>query len=535
MNELNVKDEKQELYINFFKRILTDTVKDESLRNRFFEDQKSVRDFEMIKALGDPVESKSLNGEFWPARAHTMIGLKRLDNLQYCTEDVIKNNIEGDFIETGVWRGGTCIFLRMMLKVKNISNKNVWVADSFEGIPKPDAKKYPLDGADTLHTKDELKVSLDQTKDNFKKYEMLDDQVKFLKGNFSTTTKNPPFNKLSILRLDGDLYGSTWEVLENLYGKLSKGGYLIIDDYYLPTCRAAVNDFRKKHDIKEPITPIDWTGIYWKKGENNKTTFTSLAREVAFDVLLKKFNERIDLQQVLPEVQEGRYQSLINWACGVVRRDFEDKDYPTLSLFKDWYIYYEAPVEDPLNFVNEIIQSTKSQGKITFNNTIKNDISDHLPTLFFLTVEFNLKKTLELGVRDGFSTLALTEAASQINGHVWSVDLDDCNIAKQKIKAQNLDSYWTFIQGESISVAENWNQEVDHIFIDTAHLYKQTLGELHVYEKFLSPNGFLTFYDTISFPGVLKAIRDFLKNSKHKYCFYNFQNNNGFAVLRKKI
>jgi len=530
-----MKNEKKELYRNFFKRILTDTISDESLRSRFFENQNDVKDSEMIKALGEPLNPESLNGEFWPPRAHTMIGMKRLDNLQYCIEDVIKNDIKGDFIETGVWRGGSCIFMKMMLKINNVLNKNVWVADSFKGIPKPDGKKFPLDAGDTLHTEDELRISLNKVKDNFKKYNMLDSEVKFLEGNFATTTKNPPFNDLSILRLDGDLYGSTWDVLENLYDKLSKGGYLIIDDYYLPTCRAAVNDFRKKHDIKEPIIPIDWTGIYWKKGEYTKIPFTSLAGENALAVLLKKYNERLDLQQTLPEVREGKYQSLINWACGVVRREWEDGDYSTLVLFKDWYLDYEAPVEDSLNFVNEIIKSSENQGKIIFNNTIKNDISEHLPTLFFLTVEFNLMHTLELGVRDGFSTMALTEAASQINGHVWSVDMDDCYIAKQKIRSHNLDSYWTFIQGESKNIAKNWKEKVDHIFIDTAHYYKQTLGELNAYEKFLNPNGFLTFHDSISFPGVLKAVKDFLKNSKHKYSFYNFQNNNGFTILRQKI
>ena len=77
---------------------------------------------------------------------------------------------------------------------------------------------------------------------------------------------NPAFEKLSVLRLDGDMYSSTWEVLENLYEKLSGDGYLIIDDYgAVPGCKAAVNDFRRQNHIQEPIQTIDWTGVYWKK------------------------------------------------------------------------------------------------------------------------------------------------------------------------------------------------------------------------------------------------------------------------------
>ena len=94
---------------------------------------------------------------------------------------------------------------------------------------------------------------------------MLDDQVIFLEGWFKDTLPNAPIEKLSILRLDGDMYGSTIEALEALYPKLSAGGYCIIDGYALSGCKAAVNDYRVKHKIKSNIKEIDWTGIYWKK------------------------------------------------------------------------------------------------------------------------------------------------------------------------------------------------------------------------------------------------------------------------------
>jgi O-methyltransferase len=69
--------------------------------------------------------------------AHTMIGMKRLDNIEYCIETVLEENVAGDMIETGVWRGGASIFMRGVLAAYGINDRAVWVADSFQGVPPP--------------------------------------------------------------------------------------------------------------------------------------------------------------------------------------------------------------------------------------------------------------------------------------------------------------------------------------------------------------------------------------------------------------
>ena len=178
-------------------------------------------------------------------------------------------------IETGVWRGGACIFMRLMLKKYGVKDKTVYVADSFEGLPEPDAEKYPHDANDVHHIIDVLKVSVEQVQNNFKTFGVLDDQVKFLKGWFKDTLKHVPIEKLSILRLDGDMYESTWDVFTNLYHKLSIGGYLIIDDYALAACHAAVDDFRSQNNIVEPIEYFDGGNVYWKKVTETHATSTT--------------------------------------------------------------------------------------------------------------------------------------------------------------------------------------------------------------------------------------------------------------------
>jgi O-methyltransferase len=202
----------------------------------------------------------------WPMFAHTMIGRLRMNNLHQCMQIVMDENIEGDFIETGVWRGGACIFMRGFLKAYGVTNRRVWVADSFEGLPAPDLVNYPADKGLMLHSVDVLRVSLEQVQNNFRKYDLLDEQVCFLKGWFKDTLPTAPIEKIAVARLDGDMYSSTMESLMSLYPKISNAGFIIIDDYFaVPQCRKAVTDFRDQLGIDDPIEKIDWTGVFWRK------------------------------------------------------------------------------------------------------------------------------------------------------------------------------------------------------------------------------------------------------------------------------
>lgn len=208
---------------------------------------------------------KREEGRDWPLEAETMIGHKRLQNLQDCVTTVLDQRIPGDLIETGVWRGGATIFMRAILQIYGDTERKVWVADSFEGLPKPDVKTYPQDEGDKHWRRPQLAVSLDEVKKNFEKYGLLDDQVVFLKGWFQDTLPSANIEKIAVLRLDGDMYGSTIVALDSLYPKVSSGGFVIVDDYHIPTCKQAVTDYRAQHGIDEPIETIDWTGVYWRK------------------------------------------------------------------------------------------------------------------------------------------------------------------------------------------------------------------------------------------------------------------------------
>lgn len=201
----------------------------------------------------------------WPCEAETMVGMKRLDNLQACITDALEAGIPGDMIETGVWRGGASIFMRAILKAYGERERTVWLADSFQGLPKPNPKKYAADAGDTSWKYADLAVSAEEVKENFRKYELLDTQVQFLIGWFRDTLPVAPIDKVAVLRLDGDMYESTFEALTYLYPKLSRRGYAIIDDYAIPACQEAVEDYRARHRITEPLISIDHYAKFWQR------------------------------------------------------------------------------------------------------------------------------------------------------------------------------------------------------------------------------------------------------------------------------
>jgi hypothetical protein len=195
-----------------------------------------------------------------------MIGHARLENLRSCVETVLSENIEGDLIETGVWRGGACIFMRGILKAYGCTTRRVWVADSFAGLPEPDISRAPADKGDKHHRYEQLAVSLSQVKQNFNTFDLLDEQVQFLEGWFKDTLPTAPIDQLAVCRLDGDMYESTMDSLQCLYGRLVPGGFLIVDDYgAVPACKKAVEDFRREQGVVERMHVIDWTGVYWRK------------------------------------------------------------------------------------------------------------------------------------------------------------------------------------------------------------------------------------------------------------------------------
>jgi len=247
------------LYLNLLKRSLTNTLFD-------LEPDIDDDEFRFVRDRAN---------HYVKGAAISMLPLGRLDNIEYCVVDILENGVPGDLIETGVWRGGAAIFMRAVLKAYGVTDRSVWAADSFEGLPTPDAEKFPLEakvqqGPVIQKAYNNLAVSLEEVRRNFQAYEMLDDQVHFLKGWFKDTLPAAPIRALAILRMDGDFYESTRDALVNLYDRLSVGGYAIVDDYGEDSwtyCRKAVDEFREERGLDEPLVKVDSKCAYWRKAK----------------------------------------------------------------------------------------------------------------------------------------------------------------------------------------------------------------------------------------------------------------------------
>ncbi|MEO8385214.1 MAG: TylF/MycF/NovP-related O-methyltransferase [Betaproteobacteria bacterium] len=274
LNELYAENEARILY-TFFSRLNNEPIDFNNYFNIAQSRPELMDALRDAKGAGNTITllQKMADGTLRPAHelrnlielSHSMIGRARLDNIQQCMESVLDESIPGDFIETGIWRGGACIFMRGVLSAYDVTDRIVWAADSFEGVPPPTwSQDAGFDiSRDVLPV---LAVPLEDVQQLFRRYGLLDEKVQFLKGWFKDSLPVAPIEKLAILRLDGDLYESTMTALVPLYDKVSAGGFVIVDDYgSCPPCKQAIDDFRAERGITDALQVIDRQSVFWRK------------------------------------------------------------------------------------------------------------------------------------------------------------------------------------------------------------------------------------------------------------------------------
>jgi predicted O-methyltransferase YrrM len=241
--------------------------------------------------------------------------------------------------------------------------------------------------------------------------------------------------------------------------------------------------------------------------------------------LLALYRKRKSLQDLYPEAARGDLLGLTEYVAAFLEfgADIEKSD-PELGSLKKWLGQYKEFIGVPPPVIANGMRHT------IMRHELVTEIAAHLPTLFILTKELKLSRVLELGVESGNSTIALLEAASQINGHVWSIDIRACEEAGALVRRCGLESYWTFIQGNDLAV--EWKEPIDHLFIDSHHIYPHTLAELNKFEPFVSPGGLISLHDSFSFPGVNRAVRKYFEG-RRDITIYEYRNSHGLLLLRK--
>lgn len=198
---------------------------------------------------------------------YSMADTNEIDQMYELIGNIVSNKTPGCIVETGCWRGGMGCFIKAVLKDRD-DNRKLYLFDTFTHFPKPATRSNSKD--ETIHSIVELLFenmqSVEQVKNNFRKFGLLDANVHFKKGLFADTVPRTDPGPIAILRLDSDYYESTMFVLEWYYNKIVPGGYLVIDDYnnHFLGCKDAVDEFRLKHNITNEIVDPNGGSVYWQ-------------------------------------------------------------------------------------------------------------------------------------------------------------------------------------------------------------------------------------------------------------------------------
>jgi hypothetical protein len=317
LNEIYLDDELRILYLqacldgkdNFDRSVLHD------IRGARKEDYERLAQSRRIGQFFDrDIRNSGFN--------HSMIGRARLDNLHAVLDLIREEEIAGDLIECGVWRGGSCIFMAGYARAYGLNERRILVADSFEGLPAP---TLPHDSGLDLSKErfPELAVSLETVRENFAAYGLDGLNVVYLKGWFKDTLNEAPTDRIAVLRLDGDLYESTMDILKALYDKVALGGAIIVDDYgAIPGCRRAVADFFWSRGLPLPqMSKIDWTGVWFRKSTDVRGIVAPALRPAKprLSVIICAYNmqreaPRTILSAALPyqlDLQPGDYEVIV--------------------------------------------------------------------------------------------------------------------------------------------------------------------------------------------------------------------------------
>jgi O-methyltransferase len=200
---------------------------------------------------------------------YSMISTERFHNNIDMVKYVESNEIPGDIVEIGVWKGGSILSMIIMYEITKKISRNFHLYDTFDGMTDPtnidvDIHNHPASLLMKVDTNILCKSSLDEVKTNIKKYTNI--LPNYHVGDIIHTTVYP--EKIAILRLDTDWYESTKFELDNFYDKVVPGGVVIIDDYgHWQGCRKAVDEFLAVHPYIK-LNVIDNTGVYFFKPNN---------------------------------------------------------------------------------------------------------------------------------------------------------------------------------------------------------------------------------------------------------------------------
>jgi cephalosporin hydroxylase len=208
---------------------------------------------------------------------YSTMGRVRLDHLQRCLDAVRTDKVKGDLVECGTGRGGGGVFLRGYAAVWEMTDRRVWIADTFRASPSlpDDLHETSQEAVEILGGGPglpDLRADLNTVRDAFQRFDLLDDRLRFLQGDYRDTLPTSPIRSIALLRLGDDLEDACGTILDALYDRVTPGGFVVVEDFLSPAARKSIEDFRERRGIDDPIEQVDWSGVVWRKGASPSTS-----------------------------------------------------------------------------------------------------------------------------------------------------------------------------------------------------------------------------------------------------------------------
>ncbi len=192
----------------------------------------------------------------------TAMGGIALDHLHECLTTVREEGVAGDLVECGAGKGGGAVYLRGYLEAHAMPQGTVWVADRFRSSPDDRPRRALAEGGI-----EDLQADLNQVRDAFDRFDLLDDRVRFLQGPYRDTLSDAGIGPIALLRLGRGLGADARDVLDALYDRVADGGFVVVEDGAADDGTAAViEEFRAARGLTAPSTRVGWGGTAWRKG-----------------------------------------------------------------------------------------------------------------------------------------------------------------------------------------------------------------------------------------------------------------------------
>lgn len=201
----------------------------------------------------------------------TMTSPERMYALWQAVRHVVDRKVPGELVECGVWRGGSSMVMAHALLGLRDTSRELWLYDTFSGMPPPSAHDVDLMGrsaADQLaesggdrdnHTL--AYAPLEEVQANMQRTRYPADRVRYVQGQVEETIPDHMPRSIALLRLDTDWESSTRLELEHLWPRLSVGGVLVLDDYgHWAGARRAVDEYFADRDDAPLLLRADYTG-----------------------------------------------------------------------------------------------------------------------------------------------------------------------------------------------------------------------------------------------------------------------------------